>query len=200
MADELPEQIPYPALGDLVKWLEVEHVPYTVIGGLAVSLVSQPRPTVDVDLVVWLDSERWSAFLDSAEQYGMEARTADALAFARKRRVLLIQHKDSGIGIDISFGALPFELEMIDRSERVACGNVILPVATAEDVIIMKIIAHREQDMRDVENIMRVHPHLDFERVKYWVHQFAEVLEMPELDTEMLGLIEAHQTELTTRR
>jgi len=66
MADELPQQIPYPALGDLVKWLEAEHVRYAVIGGLAVSIVSQPRPTVDVDLVVWLDPEAWSAFLNSA--------------------------------------------------------------------------------------------------------------------------------------
>jgi len=193
MADELPQQIPYPALGDLVKWLEAEHVRYAVIGGLAVSIVSQPRPTVNVDLVVWLDPEEWGDFLESAKQYGLEARTPDALAFAQKRRVLLMQHIDSGIGIDVSFGALPFELEMIDRAERVSFGNVTLPVATAEDVIIMKIIAHRKQDLRDIENIIRVHPQLDFERIKYWVHEFAVVLETPETDAEMLGLIEAHK-------
>jgi hypothetical protein len=47
--------------------------------------------------------------------------------------------------------------------------------------------------MRDIENIIRVHPQLDFERIRYWVHEFAVVLEKPELDTEILGLIEAHE-------
>jgi len=88
MSDELAQQIPYPALGDLVQWLEAENVPYTVIGGLSVSIVSQPRPTIDIDLVVWLDRERWPTFLESAKQYGIQPRTEDALEFARQRRVL----------------------------------------------------------------------------------------------------------------
>jgi hypothetical protein len=183
MADELQQQIPYPALGD----------PYAVIGGLSVSIVSQPRPTVDVDLVVWLDPKDWKAFLESARKHGIKTRVADALEFAQKHRVLLMQHVDSGINIDISFGALPFEQEMIERSESFSLGTLKLPIATPEDLIIMKTIAHREKDLRDIQNIMRVRQELDFERIKHWVHEFAVVLEAPELDTELLDLIEAQK-------
>ena len=189
MSDELAQQIPYPALGDLVQWLEAENVPYTVIGGLSVSIVSQPRPTIDVDLVVWLDPERWSAFVESAKQYGIQPRTEDALEFARQRRVLLLQHRESGIGIDVSFGALPFEDEMIKRSRTVSLGNVTFRVATPEDLIIMKMIAHREKDLRDIENIVRVCQQLDLDRVRYWVHEFALVLENPELELELSKMI-----------
>ena len=190
MRDDVTGQNPYPALGDLVTWLAAENVPYTIIGGLSVSFFSQPRPTIDVDLVVWLDPERWADFLESANQHGIEPRTADALEFARKRRVLLLQHRLSGIGIDVSFGALPFEEEMINRSKLVPLGNVNLRVATPEDLIIMKMIAHRAQDIRDIVNLVRVCPQLDFERIKYWVHEFALVLEDPELDHELLELIQ----------
>jgi len=190
MSDELAQQIPYPALGDLVRWLEAENVPYTVIGGLSVSIVSQPRPTLDVDVVVWLDPEGWAAFLESGKQHGIEPRTADALEFARQRRVLLLQHRESGIAIDLSFGALPFEDEMINRSRVVSLSNVRLRVATPEDLIIMKMIAHRDQDLRDIENIVRVCPGLDLDRIRYWVHEFGLVLENPELEIELSKIIE----------
>ena len=190
MSDELAQQIPYPALGDLVQWLEAENVPYTVIGGLSVSIVSQPRPTIDVDLVVWLDPERWPTFLEFAKKYGIQPRTEDALEFARQRRVLLLEHRESGIGIDVSFGALPFEDEMIKRSRIVSLGNVTFRVATPEDLIIMKMIAHREKDLRDIENIVRVCPRLDFDRIRYWVHEFALVLENPELELELSKLMD----------
>ena len=189
MSDELAQQTPYPALGDLVQWLEAENVPYTVIGGLSVSIVSQPRPTIDVDLVVWLDPERWPSFLGSAKQYGIQPRSEDALEFARQRRVLLLQHRESGIGIDLSFGALPFEDEMINRSKPISIGNVTFRVATPEDLIIMKMIAHRDKDLRDIENIVRVCQQLDLDRVRYWVHEFALVLENPELELELSKMI-----------
>jgi predicted nucleotidyltransferase len=190
MNDELAQQIPYPALGDLIQWIKAENVPYTIIGGLSVSIVSQPRPTIDVDLVVWLDPERWPAFLESAKQYGIQPRTADALEFARKRRVLLLQHRESGIGIDVSFGALPFEDEMISRSKIVSLGGVTFRVATPEDLIIMKMVAHRDKDLRDIENIVRVCPRLDRDRIRFWVHEFALVLENPELELELSKLID----------
>jgi predicted nucleotidyltransferase len=192
MAEGLAQRIPYPALGDLVKWLEAEGVPYVIIGGLSVSIVSQPRPTIDVDLVVWLHPERWNVFLESGTRYGIKPREADALEFARKRRVLLLEHADTGIGIDVSFGALPFEQEMIDRATRVSIGGVELRVATPEDLIVMKMIAHREKDLRDIDNIMRVCQELDLERIKYWLHEFALVLETPELDSEFADMIQRH--------
>ena len=193
MPDELMEQIPYPALDDLIRWLETEQVPYTIIGGLSVSILSQPRPTIDVDLVVWLDPETWQHFLESGEKFGIVPRRADAMEFAKQRRVLLLQHTATKIGIDVSFAALPFEEEMIRRSQNVELGNIRLRVATPEDVIIMKMIAHRDKDLRDIDNIMNVHPDLDFDRIKDWVSQFAEVLETPELNDELLKLIKSHQ-------
>lgn len=195
MPDDLSQQIPYPALGDLTAWLEAEHVDYVLIGGLSVSILSQPRPTLDIDLVVWLEPEGWERFLETGRLFRFVPRRADALEFARHRRVLLIQHEPTGIGIDISFGALPFEKEMIERSRVFDLGNIPLRVPTPEDLIIMKLIAHRDRDLRDVDNLMSVYTDLDFHRIKYWVHEFALVLETPELEDELSILINTHAPE-----
>jgi predicted nucleotidyltransferase len=192
MSDALKDQIPYPALADLVRWLESADVPFTIIGGLSVSIVSQPRPTIDVNLVVWLDPEHWQQFLELAGKFGITPRRDDALEFAKQRRVMLLQHKATGIGIDVSFGALPFEEEMIRRARSIELSGVRLRVATPEDIIIMKMIAHRDKDIRDIDNIMSVHQDLDFDRIKEWVRQFSEVLETPELNDELVKLIKSH--------
>ena len=52
---------------------------------------------------------------------------------------------------------------------------------TPEDLIIMKAVAHRPKDWLDIQGIIQSHPDLDRRRIREWVTQFAELLEMPEL-------------------
>ena len=78
-------------------------------------------------------------------------------------------------------GALPFENEMITRARTLYIGSLKLKVATPEDLIIMKAIARRPKDIADIEAILNIEQNLDFGRIRFWVGQFADVLEMPEL-------------------
>ncbi len=88
---------------------------------------------------------------------------------------------ESGIGIDISLGALPFEQEMVARSEVYQLESLEIRLPTPEDLIIMKAVAHRPKDLLDIQGILRSHPNLDRRRIRKWVTQFAELLEMPEV-------------------
>ena len=51
-------------------------------------------------------------------------------------------------------------------------------MVTPEDLIIMKAVAHRRQDMEDIQAVIERHPNLDRQRIRLWVQQFAEVLEL----------------------
>jgi len=177
------------ALQHLHEWLESEGVPYAAIGGIAVSLLAQPRATQDIDLVIWLDQDQWGRLLESGAQYGFELRLADALAFAERARVLLFRHSASSINVDISCGALPFEQEMIERAQTIRIGEWQLRVPTPEDLVITKAVAHRAKDIADIESLINVYPDLDAERVRYWVREFAEALEMPDLLTTIERLL-----------
>ena len=85
------------ALLSLTQWFEADRVPYTAIGGLAVSLLAQPRATQDVDVVVWLDEQQWDTFVRAGEGYGFEGRIGDVVEFAIRSRVFLLRHGGSGI-------------------------------------------------------------------------------------------------------
>jgi hypothetical protein len=54
------------AIDALNDWLEEAGIPYTLIGGIAVSLRSHPRATQDVDAVIWLEHEKWPEALEAA--------------------------------------------------------------------------------------------------------------------------------------
>jgi len=52
---------------------------------------------------------------------------------------------------------------------------------TPEDLIVFKAVAHRPQDLLDVQAIVESHPNLDRGRIKRWVRELARLLEMPEV-------------------
>jgi hypothetical protein len=167
-------------LGDLNRWLTSCNVPHAIVGGVAATLQGEPRATRDIDAVVLIPEDEWGQFLQSAEAFGFVPRRRNSLEFAKRSRVLLLEHR-SGIGIDVSLGALPFEQEMIDRSRRVTLSGVELQLATPEDLIVMKSLAMRPNDLTDILSLLDANERIDLKRIRYWVRAFAKGLEAPEI-------------------
>lgn len=172
-----------------MQWWRSGRIRGVLIGGLAIALVGRPRVTRDIDALVLLDDSRWKDFLKSGRAFGISPRQPDALDFARENRVLLLRHRPSEIDIDISLGSLPFEVEAVSRAKRVRVAGVTVPLATPEDLIVMKAIAHRDRDLIDIQGLLDVHPKLDWERVRRWVSEFAAVLETPDIIDDLERLI-----------
>ena len=169
----------------------LEHFDHqgVIIGGVAASLLGKPRFTADVDVVILLSVAELPILVDVAKEQGLIPRIADAEIFARKNRVLLLRHQASGINIDISLGILPFEIEMVERSQSLQIGNLNLRLPTPEDLIILKAIAHRPQDLIDIQAIVASNPNFNKERVQYWVEQFGAALELPDLWKKISNLL-----------
>ncbi len=153
----------------------------TLIGGIAVSLLSRPRLTADLDVLLLLSIEDLPRLIEHATAEGFEPRISDACGFARQNRVVLLRHVASGVNVDISLGALPFEHEVVARSALCQLGGLEVRVPTPEDLIILKAVAHRPKDLLDIREIIETHPDLDRDRIRRWLTQFAAALEMPEL-------------------
>jgi hypothetical protein len=176
-------------LRDLAAWLEAAKAPYLVIGGVAVSLIGRPRVTADVDAVVLLPEADWENLARAGKSFGMVPRLEDALAFARKARILLMHHQPSGIDVDVAFGALPFEEEAISRAVSTKVASLTLPLPTPEDLIVMKAVAGRPTDWGDIEGILGSHPRLDRRRIRRCLRGFADAMDAPEIYEEMDELL-----------
>lgn len=106
---------------------------------------------------------------------------AKASVFAPALPMRLVRHEPSKIDADITFGALAFEQEAIERATRIDIAGVSVPLATPEDLIVMKAVAHRARDIADIESLLDAHPTLDYERIRRWVREFSTVLQSPPL-------------------
>ena len=152
-----------------------------IIGGIAVGFLGRPRLTEDVDAMFLLSTNDIPQFLEAAKIENIQPRIPNAEEFAKKSRVLLLQHSPTEINIDISLGILPFEKETVERGIVQSTSTLSIRLPTPEDLIIMKAIAHRPKDLEDIRTIVDKNPKLDVARIKRWVKEFAEVLEMPDL-------------------
>jgi hypothetical protein len=187
-------------LRDLVAWLKAGKVPGVVIGGLAASLLGRPRLTRDVDALVLVDQGYWADFMTAGTKHGFIPRRDDALAFAKETQVLLVRHQQSGIDVDIVFGSLPFEKEAVARATWVDIGGIQAPLPLPEDLIVMKAVAHRPQDLADIEAILAAHPKLNLRRVRRWVREFTAALEMPEILNDLEVLLSQRKKKIKIRR
>ena len=112
--------------------------------------------------MTWLDLEDTAGFVKSGAGFGFFPRISDPIEFALKSRMLLLQHNQTKIDVDISLGALPFEREMIERATEFTTPELTVQIATPEDLIITKAVAHRKRDLLDIDNLASVYPNLDW--------------------------------------
>jgi hypothetical protein len=169
------------ALADLVKWMDVTKMPSMVIGGVAASVLGQPRLTQDVDVLAILPEADWANAVSTAASHGILPRIENPLDFARRSRVLLMRHAESGIDIDLTFGRLAFEQAAIDNSEIHNIGGLRVRLPRVEDLLIMKAIARRPKDLQDIEGLLAAHPEADVVAVRQWVREFATAMTMSDM-------------------
>ncbi len=169
------------AVRDLTRWLESSRIPHALIGGVAVAALGHARMTEDVDAVVLAGEQPIEGMIAEAEKYNLSPRLANPVEFALANRMLLLRHDPDGIQVDISLGWLPFEQELIARSQRACLHGTEFLIPTPEDLLVMKILAFRGKDMGDIDAVLERSSDLDMQRVRRWVGMLAEALEEPEI-------------------
>lgn len=177
---------PIEALQKLIERFDDQGI---IIGGVAASILGKPRLTADADAMLLLPVDDISQLVEFAREEGLIPRIPDVEVFARRSRVVLLQHEESGINVDVSLGLLPFEVEAVDRSREYQAGSLRVRLPTPEDLIILKAVAHRPKDMLDIEAVIAAQQDLDFDHIQFWVQQFAELLETPELWSELKAML-----------
>lgn len=180
MPDRVPKSF-IKVLTDLTEWFRDAQLSAMVVGGVAASILGRPRATRDIDVLVILSQDKWAEALSSAERHGIAPRIEAPLEFAYRTRVLLLRHLESGVDIDLILGRLPFEEEAIARSRIHNLGGVMVTLPTVEDLLIMKAIAQRPRDLRDIEGLLDAHPEANVTAVRQWIREFSNAMTMPDL-------------------
>lgn len=150
----------------LFKALNDAGVRYVVVGGLAVVLHGHARLTVDVDLVVDLDEGEALRAIDALVGLGLRPRAPVRARDFADQTVRSAWIRDRGMQVFSMFDPsnpmrvvdlfvdhpIPFET-LWSRSEVLELQGTTVRVAAIPDLIHLKRLAGRPQDLADIEQL-----------------------------------------------
>ena len=84
--------------------------------------------------------------------------------------------------MDVILGLLPFEEKAIQRARSVEIGGEKVRFATAEDLILLKIVSRRDRDRADIRGVVRMQAeHLDLVYLEPRIEELSTLLDSPEI-------------------
>lgn len=143
----------FKTLVDIIEVLRNKEIRFAVIGGLAVSWRGEPRVTGDVDIVVDIDVKQAVSLKDELNKTPFCPLFPQVAEVIESSFILPLIHKDAKVPVDLSLGMSGFEKQLIDRATDIEFEGHSVPVATAEDLILMKLCAGRQRDMDDMSRL-----------------------------------------------
>ncbi len=152
------------ALRRITTELAAAHVPFALIGGLAVSVRTEPRFTRDADLAVALATDAEAeALIHSlrARDYGIEA-VVEQEAVGRLATVRLTRSGEPGAPVvDLLFASSGIESEVVADAEPIdVLPRLRMGVARTGHLIALKVLSRddvgRPQDLVDLRALLRV--------------------------------------------
>ena len=133
--------------------LDDRGVRWALVGGLAVSIRTEPRFTRDVDLVVAVsDDEGAEALVADLRAQGYRVTTLEQGALGRLATVRLGERGDGagGIVLDSLFASTGIEGEISRAAEALeVVQGLRVPVATAGHLVAMKLLSRADYRLQD---------------------------------------------------
>ena len=144
-----------------------------VMGGFAVRHWALPRPTYDVDFAVAVQGEELMRLLHAFEEAGFSVPAeflsgfADTLAGMRKVNLGCVE-SSSVWRVDLFLANTAFVRSAFDRRVPSTLEGRAVPVVSAEDLLLFKLLANRTKDRADVEDLLLVVGPLDHGYLRDW--------------------------------
>jgi hypothetical protein len=182
---------------EVQRLCEGQRWPFCIIGGVAVQRWGEPRFTKDVDLTLFTGFGPEERFLEFWLQ-NFQLRPPCTPTAALTNRVLFLTSL-RGVPIDIAFGATDFEHRSIKRSSLwpMPEGGE-LRTCCAEDLLVHKCFANRENDWVDVDGILaRQWEKLNLRLVRKELRPLADLKEAPEIIARLEKKIKLHNQPFT---
>jgi hypothetical protein len=137
-------------LGSLRETFATLGVRWYLFGAQAAILHGAARLSADVDVTVRLGDGALPPLLDALEARGFDPRVPSPEQFARETRVLPLVHRASRMPVDLVLAGPGLEERFLARVELRDVEGVPVPLASREDLVVMKLLAGRPKDLEDV--------------------------------------------------
>jgi len=149
--------------------LQAARIPHAFGGAIALAYYATPRATIDIDVNVFVGSDRADEVLAALGRLGAEEPTeAEAVRLQRDDQTRI---RWGSTPIDLFFSYDAFHDACLDRRHAFPFGaGDTIHVLAAEDLVVFKAIFARDKDWRDVaELVFAMADELDAAWIEGWL-------------------------------
>ena len=149
-------------------------VQYCVIGGLALAMIARPRATEDIDVLVLLNEEqkeKLSAIIHESFRVIHAHEEVVTLGRSKIWRILLGDPLagETSVLLDILFAEHVIYQNAVRNALTITVEAIPISVVKPEDLILLKMMSGRAQDLLDIELIREENSNdLDEEYIETW--------------------------------
>ena len=130
--------------------LDAAKVPHAIGGALALAYYAEPRATVDIDVNVFVATDRWPQVRDALSPLGVDVGL-DLVVLERDGQVRLWWGRNA---VDLFFSNDEFHEEMRRGARRVPFGGATLSILSPEHLAVCKAMFDRPKDWLDIEQML----------------------------------------------
>jgi hypothetical protein len=143
-------------LAPIDELLREEEIRYAVIGGYAVAAWGQVRATQDIDLLC--STADVSRLVKRLEKAGLrfDQRTGDADDPIESVIRIEMGSEQNPYEVDVIAGIRGVPPGILERVHGVEFHGLIIPVASPEDTVILKLLGGSARDLEDALSILRI--------------------------------------------
>lgn len=142
-------------LAAAAEGLRARRINYAVIGGMATTFRGQPRTTKDIDFLLQVPQLQLPGLLDELTARGFTCDPATTIREWTQEHMTTLSFR--GIRIDWLKPVIPLYQHVLDRATEETWLGHPVRVASAEGLILLKLLAYRTQDQLDIENLVAAH-------------------------------------------
>jgi hypothetical protein len=148
--------------------LHTARIPHAIGGALALAYYAEPRATIDIDLNVFVPSERWQEVIDALTPLGVDAGKLDPTALQRDGQCRLWWGDNP---VDLFFAYDEIHDEMRKEARRVPFAGTTLPILAPEHLAVCKAMFDRPKDWLDIEQMLVATDDLDIAEIEGWLER-----------------------------
>ncbi len=148
----------------LNEYFQKEHYRYCLIGGIAAGYWGEPRYTKDMDFTVVSRTHSVKEIIAKLKKDGFKARANG------EGQIQIVEKDDLTFEADLILAETDYQDWVVQRARSVPIFARNVPICSPEDLIILKLIANRRQDLLDIENVLKRNArNLDRGYLKKWL-------------------------------
>lgn len=172
----------------IITFLNDRNLDYLVIGGIAVSVIGNPRVTKDIDFCIFIKKSEVENFLNESEKSGFIVDKKKMLEQVKLSGCFYIM--DGKVRIDFLIASHELEKSAFRRKILIEMHGVKAYYPTPEDLILLKIVPGRYRDLADAEDIAKRHSgKLDKKYLLDWAQKLSDEAEDMRIYREVKRLI-----------